>query len=76
MTQEYTLVLNLVINGLPSILTLGLIVGLLVVNVLNLVINGLPSILHKCNISVFLSLVLNLVINGLPSIQKLSRVLS
>ena len=43
-------VLNLVINGLPSILkTTGLVIKVLVF-VLNLVINGLPSILTLENI--------------------------
>ena len=41
------LVLNLVINGLPSILKLELELVVKVFSVLNLVINGLPSIPHK-----------------------------
>ena len=65
-------VLNLVINGLPSILrdaSFEMVTAPIVV--LNLVINGLPSIplvlkdLYFCNFCCF---VLNLVINGLPSI--------
>ena len=63
-------VLNLVINGLPSIL-LELPEDLKKQwsQVLNLVINGLPSILldFKGNSSSDID-VLNLVINGLPSI--------
>ena len=39
-------VLNLVINGLPSILNETIGERLARENVLNLVINGLPSILH------------------------------
>ncbi len=65
-------VLNLVINGMPSIHN-----ALLTVHnkdldiVLNLVINGMPSILLgmircKC----WKNGVLNLVINGMPSILK------
>ena len=38
-------VLNLIINGLPSILCLDLMIG--AVKVLNLIINGLPSIQEK-----------------------------
>ena len=37
-------VLNLVINGLPSIQVMELLQGLNSIRVLNLVINGLPSI--------------------------------
>ena len=63
-------VLNLVINGLPSIHRMreGLAVG--ENDVLNLVINGLPSILRvlKSFWSMIFDFVLNLVINGLPSI--------
>ena len=63
-------VLNLIINGLPSIwksINLRKIEGL----VLNLIINGLPSILlsgvqSECKNETVL--VLNLIINGLPSI--------
>ena len=63
-------VLNLVINGLPSILkelhNYNKIGG-----VLNLVINGLPSIQIRVSPDMLdRYLVLNLVINGLPSIQK------
>ena len=38
------LVLNLIINGLPSILYSMVIKGSFIVEVLNLIINGLPSI--------------------------------
>ena len=37
-------VLNLIINGLPSILIAGLQVNIEMIFVLNLIINGLPSI--------------------------------
>ena len=37
-------VLNLIINGLPSILYSMVIKGSFIVEVLNLIINGLPSI--------------------------------
>ena len=40
------LVLNLIINGLPSILKIGIELEWEFDNVLNLIINGLPSI-HK-----------------------------
>ena len=63
-------VLNLVINGLPSIPKIQVSYKqVLIALVLNLVINGLPSIqkfeklLNLANAEV-----LNLVINGLPSI--------
>ena len=63
-------VLNLVINGLPSIPPHGKVFKeLFCEEVLNLVINGLPSILQQFQIfSFLLQVVLNLVINGLPSI--------
>ena len=60
-------VLNLIINGLPSILT-SFGVEKTVDIVLNLIINGLPSILKKDIQSYFVLKVLNLIINGLPSI--------
>ena len=43
-------VLNLVINGLPSIQNLNLQIGLESFLVLNLVINGLPSILSDVSL--------------------------
>ena len=65
-------VLNLVINGLPSILILKVkFMKNLCMIVLNLVINGLPSIqmgVFSTNDLEDLEKVLNLVINGLPSI--------
>ena len=64
------MVLNLVINGLPSIRDEIQVENSLEYYVLNLVINGLPSI-HKNNEdfqTLAIALVLNLVINGLPSI--------
>ena len=62
-------VLNLVINGLPSI-PVSKKENLIKIKVLNLVINGLPSILKgDKNICLYNWFgVLNLVINGLPSI--------
>ena len=49
--EKIKMVLNLVINGLPSILTYAKYAATaLVVGVLNLVINGLPSILHQKNL--------------------------
>ena len=63
-------VLNLVINGIPSIL--GCVFGIFrVMEVLNLVINGIPSIqLHKEYEQKVNNIVLNLVINGIPSIHS------
>ena len=64
-------VLNLIINGLPSIpYEIAMFESLDEFRVLNLIINGLPSILfigiHFKRIN---RLVLNLIINGLPSIH-------
>ena len=62
-------VLNLIINGLPSILLKVPKDKLWKVQVLNLIINGLPSILKSEGSSVgMVKAVLNLIINGLPSI--------
>ncbi len=63
-------VLNLIINGLPSILELKLNIKVLRhLRVLNLIINGLPSILNDETLEgSFIRKVLNLIINGLPSI--------
>mgnify|MGYP001685788660 CR=1 FL=1 len=64
-------VLNLIINGLPSILMDQVKIIELCQEVLNLIINGLPSI-PKCrwkSTSFNTFKVLNLIINGLPSIQ-------
>ena len=50
---ELDVVLNLIINGLPSILTSGLgVVASSLQSVLNLIINGLPSI-HIMNLVMF-----------------------
>ena len=65
----FTEVLNLIINGLPSILSLWEDGLNLMYGVLNLIINGLPSILEDLNCNKYYSKVLNLIINGLPSIQ-------
>ena len=61
------LVLNLVINGMPSILNMS-ITPVRGDDVLNLVINGMPSILDKTINCLNSFIVLNLVINGMPSI--------
>ena len=69
--DSVSIVLNLIINGLPSIREkkennedYKLFV------VLNLIINGLPSIQTTSDGSdiIYVSSVLNLIINGLPSI--------
>ena len=64
------LVLNLIINGIPSILKI-IKAQVFPVLVLNLIINGIPSI-PKDILYRYLKkrLVLNLIINGIPSIQK------
>ena len=68
--DAYTIsgVLNLIINGLPSILQDSITLGR-ELKVLNLIINGLPSICSGLASDVVEKLqVLNLIINGLPSI--------
>ena len=62
-------VLNLIINGLPSILKLSFIISTAIFIVLNLIINGLPSILLGSKGCTWDYKVLNLIINGLPSIH-------
>ena len=63
-------VLNLVINGMPSIRN-HTIWKKSNFEVLNLVINGMPSIqILNLNGGKNYERVLNLVINGMPSIQK------
>ena len=42
--KHYMKVLNLIINGLPSILYYKITLGGNIMEVLNLIINGLPSI--------------------------------
>ena len=68
------IVLNLIINGLPSIpKNIEVILQWSDTEVLNLIINGLPSI-HIQYSSTFdagNNAVLNLIINGLPSILYL-----
>ena len=64
-------VLNLVINGLPSIQRDSIFSFTSDIAVLNLVINGLPSIRFGITMIITIITVLNLVINGLPSIQKM-----
>ena len=65
-------VLNLVINGIPSILRLkDKFNSLFGIRVLNLVINGIPSILLLAVGTTLMLCVLNLVINGIPSIQSI-----
>ena len=64
----FVVVLNLIINGLPSKRWVGNYVKRTSVWVLNLIINGLPSkldgLIQKPMIKI---IVLNLIINGLPS---------
>ena len=67
------MVLNLIINGLPSIQGQDNEDLSPECNVLNLIINGLPSILKKLiRWLQLLLIVLNLIINGLPSIPPVS----
>ena len=63
-------VLNLIINGIPSIQRQKKrgIVGM-ILNVLNLIINGIPSIHIHLKGLLVTYLVLNLIINGIPSIH-------
>ena len=62
-------VLNLIINGIPSILcSEGDKSKTPLIVVLNLIINGIPSILKSINVSTGIITVLNLIINGIPSI--------
>ena len=70
-----TTVLNLVINGIPSILTYAKYAACVVVIVLNLVINGIPSIHTQARKELEKDIrVLNLVINGIPSIPRLEKI--
>ena len=69
--ERYTeFVLNLIINGLPSIpKKVQNVWQSLRTWVLNLIINGLPSIPPIVELETkFFRVVLNLIINGLPSI--------
>ena len=61
-------VLNLIINGLPSIPERVSIEEPQEDGVLNLIINGLPSIQFHTDSLEYRYRVLNLIINGLPSI--------
>ena len=67
--MSYTQVLNLIINGIPSIPFNQSIIPSVPIEVLNLVINGIPSILGYDAYAVPEIIVLNLVINGIPSIR-------
>ena len=70
-------VLNLIINGIPSILSISLSQNVIMFVVLNLIINGIPSIqdrMVKVYLIIFIK-VLNLIINGIPSILKLAHLL-
>ena len=69
-SNKYDFVLNLIINGLPSIRLDTIMSSLFNLHVLNLIINGLPSILRKKKqeLKKLFVIVLNLIINGLPSI--------
>ena len=71
MTGTTTAVLNLIINGLPSIFYQQILEKMFQL-VLNLIINGLPSISKIIHFSIFFLNVLNLIINGLPSILRVS----
>ena len=74
MYKNYAKVLNLVINGWPSILiTFVWMMEISTIQVLNLVINGWPSIRWKKRSVRNTIWVLNLVINGWPSIHKHER---
>ena len=64
------MVLNLIINGIPSIPGLSSILSIDIASVLNLIINGIPSILKSIGVVGGIAQVLNLIINGIPSIQK------
>ena len=70
------LVLNLVINGIPSIPHEVWFILDHYFNVLNLVINGIPSIRLFYRKGSNKYWVLNLVINGIPSILNASPPLS
>ena len=62
-------VLNLIINGIPSIHPIISSPSRTICIVLNLIINGIPSILLLDTIvQQVLLVVLNLIINGIPSI--------
>ena len=70
---ELAKVLNLVISGIPSILTNPMSEDWKDFSVLNLVISGIPSILGLTIDFATLALpVLNLVISGIPSIPSLA----
>ena len=66
-----SLVLNLIINGIPSILSVIVEFKNGLREVLNLIINGIPSI-HGVLVWALglITLVLNLIINGIPSIPS------
>ena len=73
---ERLVVLNLIINGLPSKQPVHL-VPVIPTIVLNLIINGLPS--KRIHSDIFITeglIVLNLIINGLPSKRFLQLSLS
>ena len=72
--QKKKMVLNLIINGLPSKLRWYDRKRNRIGGVLNLIINGLPS-KHAVRVALEKSgfLVLNLIINGLPSKQRKQR---
>ena len=61
-------VLNLIITGIPSILSSEIAKIYLAVKVLNLIITGIPSILIDKDGAVIKDYVLNLIITGIPSI--------
>ena len=65
---DFSEVLNLIINGIPSILYLDIHNNPVYYGVLNLIINGIPSILKNNGNRFEMVKVLNLIINGIPSI--------
>ena len=65
---KLSIVLNLVISGIPSIPPIVVPTAFNALPVLNLVISGIPSIHHYIQVLLLLFLVLNLVISGIPSI--------
>ena len=68
-------VLNLIINGIPSIQEMVKDKSVSLNQVLNLIINGIPSILpSEEETKKIIEEVLNLIINGIPSIPYQPKV--
>ena len=71
MDSKHDGVLNLIINGIPSIPYKLSDISTEKAKILNLIINGIPSIhIKEFLIEESITLVLNLIINGIPSIPK------